>query len=102
MDFSCFSNREELERIERCIQAIDPGLSINMVGTGWIDSYAIQIGVTIPQKGNKKIIDQLVRMGFSVKGKRASNSGWMAYNYGEPRRFLVDLVMRLPPPKEVL
>ena len=91
MNFEKYSNAEEIEAIETEIKAIDPDLKI-----AWLSHSGDRcdaVGVYVTEKGNKKIINKLLELGFTKRRREKIRS--IGYLYSEPTSFRVVLVMLL-------
>ena len=96
-----YDNQVEIDELQRLVESVCPGLRISRYSMG-VDNKntVVAVRVTLEVKGNKKIIDKLVDIGFKKlrKRKRETMRYWNMY---EGYSMLIDLEYILPStPKE--
>lgn len=95
--FNHYKNQADVDAVIALAQTVFPDVKhTSCLMTGWNSDIVSVVGITVPQKGNKKKIDELVRLGFVVRGKRATNSRIDWHSCSVPYSFLVDLEYELP------
>ena len=67
-----FSNQNEVDALEKAVQELDPTLTLRRFGIA--GDRAISAGFTLKEKGNKKLIDALISMGFRKTLRRKAMS----------------------------
>ena len=94
-----YSNQADIDELQRKLFEVSPTLKLNhFVSCGGV-SYACCTGVTVPLKGNKKLIDKLVLMGFR-KGHKRGVSKYNGFGCRQSLHYLIDMDFYLPKPAE--
>jgi len=95
--FEPYDNQSEIDKVQRIVENICPGLKINSFELRWNTNTVVAVGVTLAVKGNKEIIKKLMSIGFRKRFMRKQESGFMYDGYS----MCIALKMPLPtPPKE--
>ena len=88
-----YDNQEEVDKIEKLIQRISPELSISSYS--FDENVIISVGVTIPIKGNSKVIKKLEELGWEKlcrKKVRTDNGKYLRCQY---EGYVMYQIMRL-------
>lgn len=99
--FEHYDNQAEIDKVREMIEAISPNLKFSGFLMKIKNHNAVSaVYVTVPEKGNKEIINKLISNGFKkwLRKKGKSYGGWDA---NESYSMEITLKMHLPePPKE--
>lgn len=71
-----FINQNEIDVINEAIQKIDTNLRLSQFSSMPNENRACSCGLTIKEKGNKKIIEQLKVLGFRIVWRCKESSGY--------------------------
>ena len=95
-----YDNQAAVDKAQRMVESICPSLKITSCSLKWNSNVVIEVGVTLPVKGNKEIIDKLVSIGF-IKGHKRKKDFYNYWSISESYSMLIDMRMPLSePPKE--
>lgn len=75
------SDQELIRREEQAIQEVESSLKIGTIGGS--NSHIHSITTSFPLKGNKKIVDELMKLGWVTgrRFKRRTDGGWTRNQY---------------------
>lgn len=71
-----YINQKEINEINEAIQKIDANLRLSQFSSIPSENRACSCGLTIKEKGNKKIIEQLKALGFRIVWRRKDSSDY--------------------------
>lgn len=96
-----YDNQADIDKVQRTVESISPGLRITSHSFRWNTNTVIEVGVTLPVKGNKKVIDNLVAAGFRKGHKRKKEVFGHYWDMKAGYSMFIDLRMPIPQaPKE--
>lgn len=70
-----FSNQADVDKVKKLLESISPDLRISYYMTDDGFNVVQNIGLYVPEKGNKKVISKLLSIGFIKKCRRKVESG---------------------------
>ena len=75
-----YDNQSEIDKAKEIIQSIDPHLRLDRFTLKYGTCTVTEVGLSLPLKGNKALIQKLesvgFKQGFISKGRSSSDSYW--------------------------
>lgn len=78
-----YINKAEIEKVQAAVEQVWPGLKLSIFGMSWENkAQCIDVGVIVPEKGNKAKIQALKELGFrKVYRELKGLPGYSPYYY---------------------
>lgn len=73
--FENYENQADVDKVKKLIESISPGLRISYYGTDNEFKTVHNIGLYVPEKGNKEVINKLLSIGFRKIRRRKVENG---------------------------
>lgn len=72
-----YKNQADVDKVKKMLESISPGLRISYYMTGHEFTTVQNIGLYVPEKGNKEVINKLLSIGFKkIRRRKVEDGGY--------------------------